>query len=415
MNQHRWTYTSIVVLTSVLAPIANVYAQVLSPAVGAADSYQQSSLPIITPLIVTEIETDLAVPTVRTIELPKKPSQPATIQPTSQTGTPIASLNQPSAATQVKKTQFQLPQQLSAPKLAARTSTFINQALQHKNSVRREGAPVFVLDNPSAPFVAKSGAIETPLPSELSATNTRPEVVTVKAVSSPLIVNHNRELAFSTKKTAPTIKITNTATIQAEIARLPQAAPSISQTDDIPENLGFIAGTPTFVFENERPQQIIATAIAQVGNTIVAPEPSIAIPVQSPKQSTLPTQLPLPAEFDPNPAQQPTGDIQPPQPKIVAIQTGQASWYGREGGPKTANGENYNPDGLTAAHRTLPFGTKVRVISLKTGKSVTVRINDRGPFHSRRILDVSAGAAAAIGIKNDGIGNVRMEILGNDG
>ena len=66
---------------------------------------------------------------------------------------------------------------------------------------------------------------------------------------------------------------------------------------------------------------------------------------------------------------------------------------------------------MTAAHRTLPFGTKVRVTSIRTGKAVVVRINDRGPFHGRRMIDVSAGAAQAIGLKRDGVGAVRMEVL----
>jgi rare lipoprotein A len=113
--------------------------------------------------------------------------------------------------------------------------------------------------------------------------------------------------------------------------------------------------------------------------------------------------------------EQPSATIRPTLDKIVATQTGQASWYGIEGGSQTANGERYNPEGLTAAHRTLPFGTKVRVTSIKTGKSTIVRINDRGPFRSRRIIDVSAGAAKIIGIKNDGVGDVRMDILDGQG
>jgi rare lipoprotein A len=431
MNQHRWTFTTIVVLTAVLAPIANVYAQISPLAASAANRSLQSSLPIITPLTVTEIETDVAIPTVTTFESPEREidlvNQPATVPSrsvasrtsiaTSPTKTPIASLNRRLASAPAQPTQVQLPKQLSSTKLAARTSTFITEALQSKHSGHRSTAPVFIFDNPTAPFVAKSGEITTPqiasviLPSAVPVTtpSQQPQSFTVKAVSQPLLVRRNAA--------GVTTKIINTATIQAEIARLPQAAPSISQTEDTPENLGFIAGTPTFVFESDlRPQQIIATAIAQVGNTSIAAEPSIAIPVQTPKQSTLPTiGSPTPAEFEPNPAQQPTENIQPPQPQIVAIQTGQASWYGREGGPMTANGEQYNPNGLTAAHRTLPFGTKVRVISLKTGKSTIVRINDRGPFRSRRIIDVSAGAAAAIGIKNDGIGDVRVEILKGEG
>lgn len=78
-------------------------------------------------------------------------------------------------------------------------------------------------------------------------------------------------------------------------------------------------------------------------------------------------------------------------------------------GTKTANGERYNPNGLTAAHRTLPFGTRVRVVNCANKKSVVVRINDRGPFIKGRHIDLSNGAAAAIGI--NGLGCVKLSVL----
>ena len=101
--------------------------------------------------------------------------------------------------------------------------------------------------------------------------------------------------------------------------------------------------------------------------------------------------------------------------QLIAQSVGQASFYGNqpgEGGPLTANGERYNPSGMTAAHRTLPFGTRVRVTSPSTGRSVVVRINDRGPFIGGRIIDLSVGAARAIGLTNTGVGTVRMEVVG---
>jgi rare lipoprotein A len=101
--------------------------------------------------------------------------------------------------------------------------------------------------------------------------------------------------------------------------------------------------------------------------------------------------------------------------QLIAQSVGQASFYGNqpgEGGPLTANGERYNPGGYTAAHRTLPFGTRVRVTSPATGRSVVVRINDRGPFVGGRVIDLSVGAARAIGLTNSGVGTVRMEVVG---
>jgi rare lipoprotein A len=84
---------------------------------------------------------------------------------------------------------------------------------------------------------------------------------------------------------------------------------------------------------------------------------------------------------------------------IASIQRGQASWYGPGfHGRRTANGEVFNSQALTAAHRSLPFGTRVRVVNEKTGRSVIVRINDRGPFAKGRVIDLAHGAAKQIGM-----------------
>jgi rare lipoprotein A len=88
---------------------------------------------------------------------------------------------------------------------------------------------------------------------------------------------------------------------------------------------------------------------------------------------------------------------------------GWASYY--KHGKRTANGERFNPSGLTAAHRTLPFGTKVRVKNERTGKSVVVRINDRGPFIKGRIIDLSQGAASQVGLVKSGVDKVSIEVL----
>jgi rare lipoprotein A len=83
--------------------------------------------------------------------------------------------------------------------------------------------------------------------------------------------------------------------------------------------------------------------------------------------------------------------------------TGAASWYGDElRGRKTANGEIFNPDRFTAAHRTLPMSAYVEVTALDTGKTIIVRINDRGPYHGNRLIDLSLGAARALGIMGHG-------------
>jgi rare lipoprotein A len=94
-------------------------------------------------------------------------------------------------------------------------------------------------------------------------------------------------------------------------------------------------------------------------------------------------------------------------------QTGLASWYGRKfHGRKTANGEIYNMYAMTAAHKTLPLGTFVRVHNLGNGKSVDVRVNDRGPFVRGRIIDLSYTAAKRIGVVGPGTARVRVKALG---
>ena len=113
---------------------------------------------------------------------------------------------------------------------------------------------------------------------------------------------------------------------------------------------------------------------------------------------------------------QPTTPIQPPARKLTLVKrpanTGIASWYGAVlDGHLTASGERFDMNMMTAAHRTLPFGTLFRVVDLHTGKSVVVKINDRGILFPERIIDLSRGAADRLGIRKSGVTSVRLEIL----
>ena len=95
-----------------------------------------------------------------------------------------------------------------------------------------------------------------------------------------------------------------------------------------------------------------------------------------------------------------------------AIGQGTASYYGSElAGNRTASGERFNPHDLTAAHRTLPLGTRLRVTNVANGRSVIVRVNDRGPFVGKRLIDVSLGAAREIQMIRSGTAQVRLEIV----
>ncbi|HUG62793.1 MAG TPA: septal ring lytic transglycosylase RlpA family protein [Methylomirabilota bacterium] len=100
-------------------------------------------------------------------------------------------------------------------------------------------------------------------------------------------------------------------------------------------------------------------------------------------------------------------------PAKAKVQCGKASWYALHS--RTASGERMNPAGLSAAHRSLPFGTKVKVDNLRNGRSVIVRINDRGPFIRSRVIDLSKGAAQQLGFINAGVTNVRVSVLDGEG
>jgi len=120
-----------------------------------------------------------------------------------------------------------------------------------------------------------------------------------------------------------------------------------------------------------------------------------------------PTTPPSPGAPAPSSPRTPAAPAAP----IVQGEEGIASWYGHPyHGRRAASGEIYNMYAMTAAHRTLPFGTEVRVHDLENGRDVTVRINDRGPFVEGRIIDLSYAAAQAMGMP--GLAQVRLEILG---
>lgn len=97
----------------------------------------------------------------------------------------------------------------------------------------------------------------------------------------------------------------------------------------------------------------------------------------------------------------------------ASASTGVASYYGPGfAGKKTASGERFNPGGLTAAHRSLPFGTRLKLTNLANGRVVIVRVNDRGPFVGGRVLDVSHGAARVLGMTGAGTARLQIEHLG---
>ena len=123
---------------------------------------------------------------------------------------------------------------------------------------------------------------------------------------------------------------------------------------------------------------------------------------------------PLTAIAEPEPVAIPTppDPPKPVVPLVISTHSGEASWYGPGFyGNRTASGEVFRPGTMTAAHRTLPFGTRVRVTNLWNGRKAVVRINDRGPFAGDRVIDLAHGAASELGLTSSGIAQVRLEVL----
>lgn len=117
------------------------------------------------------------------------------------------------------------------------------------------------------------------------------------------------------------------------------------------------------------------------------------------------------ATHDPGPAESNAKVAEGPDGRVHRL-SGQASWYGEPfHGRTTASGEPYDMNQLTAAHRTLPFGTKVRVLAPASGRSVEVRITDRGPFVGNRVIDLSYAAARELDMVEAGLAHVELEIL----
>ena len=146
---------------------------------------------------------------------------------------------------------------------------------------------------------------------------------------------------------------------------------------------------------------IAVTGLGSAADAYVAPRSqypviNVVLPEEDPRTPTTLVEM-QPADVDSAP---------------VPGQVGLASWYGhQEQGRPTANGERFDQRKLTAAHRTLPLPSHVRVTNLENGKSIVVRVNDRGPFIPGRVLDLSTGAARALGIEKEGVALVRIVVV----
>ncbi len=150
-----------------------------------------------------------------------------------------------------------------------------------------------------------------------------------------------------------------------------------------------------------------------IGPALAEDDAALAAPVAATTASEAPAELPRfapSAEPELDPLASPVAPLAEAEEIAEDIPDGVASWYGPGfAGKRTASGERFDPTEYTAAHRTLPFGSKVRVTH--NGRSVVVRINDRGPFHGNRVIDLSQAAAEELGIRRAGQGRVELALL----
>lgn len=159
------------------------------------------------------------------------------------------------------------------------------------------------------------------------------------------------------------------------------------------------------------PQSTAQLALVPTEEVVTRAEPvipartaSLLTPAEADAEArATPSRLENAADFDPADFVDRTGRV---------LETGEASYYGRGfAGRPTANGETFDPQEMTAAHKTLPLGSVIRVTNTANGKSLVLRVNDRGPYAHGRVLDVSQGAAEELGMIDSGTANVRIEVL----
>lgn len=174
----------------------------------------------------------------------------------------------------------------------------------------------------------------------------------------------------------------------------------------------FVAACNTTTVATNAPASVDAGASARVSSAAsdpaTRPVPSAVSKVRSKVASSRLASVPAAGE----PMQTSQRDAAIADGIARNMQSGRASWYGPGfHGRRTASGERFQSGAMTAAHRTLPFGTRVRVTHVGTGRSVVVRINDRGPFHGGRIIDLAAGPAQILGLTAAGSAYVSLQPL----
>jgi rare lipoprotein A len=301
-------------------------------------------------------------------------------------GVPTNEPPAPSAdATNVEKSESQT-QSLSSRRV-------ITQVHAH-NLAGRQAATLYVRNIPFLTFVGQQAGNDNPVERASLIGNKVNQLISDKVDANQITV--------SWKAGRYTIKVNGAELVELDgNTRLP----------DTTNNLGNDALQAT-----NRLRRLVGGAqpLNQVSNIAVSPTP-VQQPQQAAKKPQQTAKKPQQAAKQPQQtAKQPEVGVQT-QPNTRVRSSaggGMASFYGHDhAGQRTATGERFNPYALTAAHRSLPFGTKVRVTNTRNGRSVIVRINDRGPFIRGRVIDVSLGAAQQLGMVSSGVASVKLEVL----
>lgn len=220
-------------------------------------------------------------------------------------------------------------------------------------------------------------------------------------------------------RAASPLNTTVLETLASEQRRTRRRQRTLQQASALAVAVLLLAGAgKAHFFEPPTPAQTLAsTAVATASTRLTPHGPAVPVSFEGlvgpasvrpaepaqPERSLTPTRIRRAERFDPAAFANVAGTI---------LEEGIASFYGEAfAGRPTANGETFDPEGLTAAHRTLPLGSIIRVTNLRNGQSVVVRVNDRGPYAGDRVLDLSHGAAKAIDMARRGTARIRIEVL----
>ena len=292
----------------------------------------------------------------------------------------------------------------------------------HASSSNATGSPTTVSENNSA----SSSAVATldPLISDPTPASASDEIATLIPHAW-----HNNQLAVTLRvNQIPVVTFVGTPAELAALANqqpltadgntLQRAEAIAAQINQLAQDSNFDAATIQLKFDQTAKQYVIKTGettLFAFDKNTVLPEKALAKHQAALQMTNRLRRLMGGAEplaKAPAAPQMTNVSVSDAYNSLNRIAGGMASWYGPGfHGRRTANGERFNQNALTAAHKSLPFGTKVKVTNLRNGQSVVVRINDRGPFIRGRVIDLSAGAAKAIGAHSSGVAQVSLDIL----